>query len=77
MHYLDPETTQRVWQRWLEKKYPNHPRIGFLRLGSYGRERARFESWLWSQGASLRQKNKQMYIEFVDGEDALCFLMKN
>lgn len=79
---LEPEFLDKVWHYWVTDKVHEEIRSIYLRrtyqyVSRKDTRSQRFETWLFDQGASVRQHNHVRYLEFADEELALIFVLKH
>jgi hypothetical protein len=72
---LDQNLLNIVYQKWYYKlgPMPHWPRT----YNSGNHRDQRFENWLWTQGFTVVQKDKQRYLSFSgDAKHLTIFLLK-
>lgn len=75
---VKPEILDYLWSRFLAyigKVGEYYPKKYSMVSRNYGLCQ-QFESWLFSQGAIIQQRNKKRYIKFYTEEAATMFLLK-
>lgn len=71
---LDQDLLNRVYQKWY---YGNEPIPRWPKKYNSGYRDQRFEDWLWQQGFTVVQKNKQRYLKFSgDGKQLTIFILR-
>jgi hypothetical protein len=72
---LETDLLNKVYQRW---KYGDQlSEIQWPRKYNSGYRDRHFEDWLWQQGFTVVQKDKQRYLRFSgDGKQLTFFLLK-
>lgn len=79
---INTDTLNKIWNEWLQQQeLTNYERSWVLSrpFGASSRranKQARFETWLFSQGGSIRRINKQFHIEFTDASRAAFFILR-
>lgn len=77
MARLDKRYTRIVARKWVSQNDPT---------GQYFRDavewwpstvRQKFADWLWAQGVRLARHNKRFYLECLNDEDVVFFLLKH
>lgn len=79
---LGEEVLSKVWKDFLDKeqisdRYVKQRLMSLDTLSSYGARQIRFRDWLWSQGGSIKRRNKKFCIEFTSVEQATMFMLKH
>ena len=75
---VSPETLDKVWQTWrMEHSAPNDvwPRSYVKVSRNYGPGR-QFEEWLFTEGAMVKQINRERHLQFLDENQASYFLLR-
>jgi hypothetical protein len=77
---LNPATLDEIYRHWLAKdnvgesskffKYKN-----YQRQYREGFNNCRFEDWLWCNGFTVFQKDKNRYLKFTGKESKLTFFL--
>ena len=81
--FIGPEQLEKIWTQWLsEKGYlfarSNFAEPKFLRnTHKLNKRREKFELWLFEQGGTIRQINKELFLIFADHPRASLFILKN
>lgn len=76
-----PTLLDKIFYVWLKRNgfvdsiWVNEESV-YYRHWSYRHRQRDFESWVFSQGGSVRRRNKQYYIEFTDQKLASIFLLR-
>ena len=69
---LDQELLDRVFQKWYYgQQLPSWPKK--YTKGYYRNQQ--FEDWLWAQGFTVVQKDKQRYLRFSGDPSELTFFL--
>ena len=79
---LEPEFLDTIWHNWITDKVHEEIRSIYLRrtyqyVSRKDVRSQRFETWLFDQGASVKQHNHKRYLEFTDEELAIIFILKH
>lgn len=82
--YLDQNVLDRVWRAYLEEVGPTvyeHKRYFILEssyhpVSSRSNKSDKFQTWLFSQGVSVKRINKKNYLCFDKPETATMFMLK-
>ena len=75
---LESEFLDKVWAKWLEDKADTQwTRRRYKNISRREKRSQQFETWLYKQGAAVKQHNGNRYIEFYDEDLALMFVLKN
>lgn len=73
---LAPEVLETVWNRWHEQQYGDLASRRYCRLHRQNFRAREFESWLFEQGAEVRQINKRRHLRFYNERTATLFLLR-
>lgn len=77
---LGEDHLDNLWQKWINHHYDLRTRDYLPGLYKYVQRRTgaarKFEDWLYTHGATVRQENKHRFIEFFDDKQAMIFSLK-
>jgi hypothetical protein len=75
---LDSDFLDQVWCKWVARKYPKRKYFAkrYKHIARNGIDGQSFETWLWKQGASVKQENNERFIVFFDESNMLMFILK-
>jgi hypothetical protein len=70
---LEPDLLDKIYQKWYygDKPIPRWP----TNYKQWQRRDQNFENWLWQQGFTVVQKDKQRYLRFSGNEKQLTFFL--
>lgn len=72
---------QKIWAKWMSN-FEGQPISGLQQRLKYDNQHRhyglaqRFETWLFSQGAVVKQVNGKRHLEFMTPEQATWFILK-
>jgi len=70
---LEPDILNKIYQKWY---YGNKPLPRWPTNYNRGQRRDQnFENWLWQQGFTVVQKDKQRYLRFIGQEKNLTLFL--
>lgn len=74
---LSSELLDRVWYEFLKSEGVHDGLWRYYRLVSRRSPRSQqFETWLFTQGATVKQRRNTRYLQFTDEGQAMMFALK-